>query len=126
MLNPTAITTSARARTRFRVPKSVAKYHPKSASQTSSMKNIIPGVMPVSALLDHVGHCAFLHLDLHVVRHLYDHGGVLHVRNQPVDSGSGDDLISRLQRRDQLGRFFLAAHLRTDHYVIHDDDEEIG
>src|SRR6476469_1521923 len=123
-LKPTAMTTRTRARTRFRVPKSVAKYHPKSASQTSSMKNITPGVMAESALLEHVGHRALFHLNLYVVGHFHNHGGVLDVRNQPVDAGSRDDLVPRFPRRHQVCRLFLPSHLRANHHVIHDDDEE--
>src|SRR6266705_6330904 len=86
-LNETSNSIRVKARRRFRAPWSVAKYHPKRTSRTSPIKNVSAGVISLSCRaksrhlllfcrlgLQHVRDRRFVHLDLHIIGHLHDHG----------------------------------------------------
>ena len=49
---------------------------------------------------------------------------VFHVRDHPVNPRGSDDMVAGLERGDQARLFFLPPHLRPDHHVIHDDENE--
>src|SRR5437899_5865105 len=137
MLKATSSITSVVANSRFRRPTSVAKYQPKRTSSPRPAKNVRAGLIFLSCRaksrhlllfqsfsFQNIGDRRFLHLDLHVVSHFNDHGGFLHVGDQPVNAGVRHNSIAGFYTRNQTLLLLLPFFLRTNQNKIHNDDDE--
>ena len=47
-------------------------------------------------VVQHIRNGRFLHFDLYVVSHFYDHGRLLHIRDKTVNAGIGHYAVARL------------------------------